>query len=121
MMPAMAAAYASMSPETVPRATSGLNVTQRVGGSIGAAVLAVILNAQISDAVPGGESAAQVAGAAGGLGQYAGPIGDAFGTTFAWSFWLTLAAIPTALILTRRERIDRRARAERETVSQSVG
>jgi EmrB/QacA subfamily drug resistance transporter len=111
MMPAIAAAYAAMRPESVPRATSGLNVTQRVGGSIGAAVLAVILNVEISAAIPGGESAAEVAGATGDLGQYAGPVAGAFEITFWWSFWLSLAAVPTALVLARRERIDRRARA----------
>jgi EmrB/QacA subfamily drug resistance transporter len=111
MMPAIAAAYAAMRPESVPRATSGLNVSQRVGGSIGAAVLAVILNAEISSAVPGGETAAEVAGSAGELGQYADAVAGAFETTFWWSFWLSLAAIPTAVVLTRRERVDRRARA----------
>jgi EmrB/QacA subfamily drug resistance transporter len=111
MMPAIAAAYAAMRPADVPRATSGLNVTQRVGGSIGAALLAVILNAEIAAAVPGGETAAQVAGSTGALGQYAGPVAGAFETTFWWAFGLSLAAVPTALILTRRERVDRRARA----------
>jgi EmrB/QacA subfamily drug resistance transporter len=111
MMPAIAAAYAAMRPEDVPRATSGLNVTQRVGGSIGAAVLAVILNAEIAAVVPGGETAAEVAGSAGELGGYAGAVAGAFETTFWWAFGLSLAAIPTALVLTRRERIDRRARS----------
>lgn len=87
MMPAMAAAYAAMRPETVPRATSGLNVMQRVGGSIGAAVLAVILNAQIAAALPDPDA-----------------VAGAFGTTFWWAFWLTLVAIPAALVLARQER-----------------
>lgn len=73
-MPVMAAAYAAMRPETVPRATSGSNVMQRVGGSIGGAVLAVILNAQL--------------------------------------LWLTLAAIPAAVVLARQERRAREAAQE---------
>jgi hypothetical protein len=63
---------------------------------------------------------AQVAGSSGDLGKYAAPIAGAFGTTFAWSVWLTLAAIPTALVLTRRERVDRRARADLDPVRQSA-
>ena len=47
MMPAMAAAYATLGLSDVPRATSALNVIQRVGGSLGTAVLAVVLQHQI--------------------------------------------------------------------------
>src|SRR6185503_15646037 len=53
MMPAMAAAYATLTRNQVPRATPALNVLQRVGGSIGAALLIVILqNAIIGGAAP---------------------------------------------------------------------
>ena len=48
MMPAMAAAYATLTRDAVPRATSALNVLQRVGGSIGTALLAVVLQHQIT-------------------------------------------------------------------------
>ena len=47
LMPAMAAAYATLKREQVPRATPALNVLQRVGGSIGAALLIVILQNRI--------------------------------------------------------------------------
>lgn len=104
MMPAMAAAFAAMRPETVPRATSGLNVMQRVGGSIGGAVLAVILNSQIAAALSGSATAARGAVPAGDLGPLADAVAAAFGTTFWWAFWLTLAAIPAALVLARQER-----------------
>ena len=50
MMPAMASAYALLDHGQVPRATPMLNVLQRVGGSIGTAVLAVVLQNQIRDA-----------------------------------------------------------------------
>ncbi len=43
MMPSMAAAYKTLRVEQVPRATPMLNVLQRVGGSLGTAVLTVIL------------------------------------------------------------------------------
>src|SRR3954467_145548 len=56
MMPAMAAAYATLRPADVPRATSSLNALQRIGGSIGTALLAVVLQGNVKDelaAVPG--------------------------------------------------------------------
>lgn len=115
LMPAMAAAYAAMRPETVPRATSGLNVMQRVGGSIGAAVLAVILNAQVAAAIPGAEAGASGSLPSGGLGPFAGAVADAFGTTFWWAFWLTLVAVPAAFVLARQERHAR----EREAMQQA--
>ena len=52
MMPAMAAAYATLEHQQVPRATPMLNVVQRVGGSIGTAVLAVVLQRQLVGADP---------------------------------------------------------------------
>ena len=49
MMPAMAAAYATLeSAGEVPRATPMLNVLQRVGGSLGVAVLTVLLQNRIA-------------------------------------------------------------------------
>ena len=42
-VPAMAAAYASLRREELSDATPQMNVLQRVGGSIGTAVLAVVL------------------------------------------------------------------------------
>lgn len=103
MMPALAAAYAAMRPDSVPRATSGLNVVQRVGGSVGGAVLIVILNAQISAVLPGEASAGGTA-PPGGLGPYATAVAGAFSTTFWWAFWLALLTIPAAIILARQER-----------------
>ena len=42
-MPAMTAAFASMRPDQLSDATPQMNVLQRVGGAIGTAVLAVVL------------------------------------------------------------------------------
>jgi EmrB/QacA subfamily drug resistance transporter len=94
MMPAMAAAFAALRPEAVPRATSGLNVIQRVGGSIGAALLATILESRLE-----------------ALGRAATPdaVAGAFGHTFWWATALSLVAIPAALLLAREERAARRA------------
>ena len=65
MMPAMAAAYATLRVGAVPRATSALNVLQRIGGSIGTALLAVVLQGEIKDqlaAAQVGESAPAASG-----------------------------------------------------------
>jgi EmrB/QacA subfamily drug resistance transporter len=106
MMPAMAAAYAVLSGPQVPRATSALNVIQRVGGSLGTALLAVVLQGHIKDAV-----------GAGGQGQQtlqrlpeaarqrvAEPLSEAFGQTFWWAVAMTTLALVPALILAAASR-----------------
>jgi EmrB/QacA subfamily drug resistance transporter len=95
MMPSMAAAYAVLAPAAVPRATSALNVLQRIGGSIGVALLAVVLQHEM-----------RVAGAP---ADAAGPLNTAFGHTFAWAACLTLLAMVPAALLARAERAERRA------------
>src|SRR6185503_18182349 len=83
MMPAMAAVYAVLDHAAVPRATSALNVIQRVGGSIGTALLAVVLQHQLASAH--GPAA----------------VAHGFGHVFWWAIALTaIAAIP-ALVLVR--------------------
>jgi EmrB/QacA subfamily drug resistance transporter len=90
MMPAMSAAYAVLRPEQIADATPQLTVVQRVGGSIGTAVLAVALGSGL-------EGQTTAAGAAG-----------AFATAYWWAFGTTLAAIVPAFILLRAERRARR-------------
>ena len=53
MMPAMAAAYQTLERAAVPRATSMINIIRTVGGSLGTAVLTVVLERQIVANVPG--------------------------------------------------------------------
>jgi EmrB/QacA subfamily drug resistance transporter len=101
MMPAMAAAYATLSRAEVPRATSALNVLQRVGGSMGTALLAVVLQHQI---------ASKLGGAGGGGGtlrrvpenvraRVAEPLAAAFGHTFWWAVGLSAFALVPAIAL----------------------
>jgi MFS family permease len=92
-MPAMTAAFASLERSELSHATPQLNVLQRVGGSIGTAVLAVVLQR----ALVGVHS---VSGAAG-----------AYGTAFWWSAGLTALAIGPCIILVRAERKARREAA----------
>ena len=93
-MPAMAAAFASLERTELAHATPQLNVLQRVGASIGTAVLAVVLQR----ALAGTHS---IDGAAG-----------AYGTAFWWSAGLTALAIVPCIILLRAERAARAARGD---------
>jgi EmrB/QacA subfamily drug resistance transporter len=97
MMPAMAAAYATLdSPGAVPRATPMLNVLQRVGGSLGVAVLTVLLQNGIASNV---------------RGHVADPLGAAFAHAYTWSLAGILLALIPALVLMREERKARRRAA----------
>jgi EmrB/QacA subfamily drug resistance transporter len=109
MMPAMAAAYATLRPADVPRATSALNAIQRVGGSIGTALLAVVLQHEITAQVTG-------AAAGGGIGAVsaaaaAPQIAPAFAHTFWWALGLSLLAIAPAAALAILQETTRRREA----------
>jgi EmrB/QacA subfamily drug resistance transporter len=88
-MPAMAAAFASLERSELPNATPQLNVLQRVGGSIGTALLAVVLQRALI-----------------GVHTLAGAA-DAYGTAFLWSAGLTALAIIPCVVLVRAERAAR--------------
>jgi EmrB/QacA subfamily drug resistance transporter len=104
MMPAMTAAYQGLERAHIARATTAMNIIQRVGGSVGVALLSVVLTHQLSSRLPGdasGLAGAQQARATGGAGVV-DDLAGAFGHTFWWSFALiALAAVP-ALMLPRR-------------------
>ena len=106
-MPAMAAAFASLERSELPHATPQLNVLQRVGGSIGTALLAVVLQR----AMVGAHTLSAAA--------------DAYGTAFLWSAGLSALAIIPCVILMRAERAARRekgaqALADAETMAEAV-
>ncbi len=91
-MPAMAAAFASLQRSELSDATPQLNVLQRVGGSVGTAVLAVVLQR----ALVGAHTTSAAA--------------SAYGTAFWAAAGLTALAIIPSVILLRTERSARRAR-----------
>ena len=73
----MTAAYRHLAAAQVPRATSALQIGQRIGAPLGAAVIAVVLQHQLAVAAPAA----------------------AFGSTFWWSLALTAPALlPVALL-----------------------
>jgi EmrB/QacA subfamily drug resistance transporter len=115
MMPTMAAAYAQLRPAQVPRATAVMNALQRTGGSIGTALLAVVLTHELTSALGG----AGGSGSSSSFGQVspairarvAAPLASAFGSTFWWAVGITALAIVPAAVLAWRERDGRRREA----------
>jgi EmrB/QacA subfamily drug resistance transporter len=98
-MPAMTAAFASLERHELSDATPQLNVLQRTGGSIGTAVLAVVLQRALIGAH--------------GLSAQAG----AYGTAFWWSVGLTAAAIVPCIVLLTTERRARAAMSPRDELT----
>ena len=86
LMPTMASAYALLDHHEVPRATPMLNVLQRIGGAIGVAVLAVILQRQLEAA------------------QSRDDIAAGFGATYWWSMAIVAVALIPALYMWREQR-----------------
>jgi EmrB/QacA subfamily drug resistance transporter len=88
-MPAMAAAFAALKPHELSDATPQMNVLQRLGGSIGTAVLAVVLQRALISA-PHPLTDAGMAGA--------------YSTALWWSLGITALAIVPSIVLLRAER-----------------
>jgi EmrB/QacA subfamily drug resistance transporter len=93
-MPAMAAAFAALDRSELADATPQMNVLQRVGGSIGTAILAVVLQRELV-----------------GVHTLAGAA-SAYGTAFWASTAMIALAIIPCIILTRAEHRVRQASAD---------
>jgi EmrB/QacA subfamily drug resistance transporter len=109
MMPAIAAAYHTLERPQIPRATATINILQRIGGSIGTALLAVILERQITERFPGAANAITTGGSSFTSSvrhQIAGPIATAFGHTFWWAAGTVVVALIPSLFLSRRSASD---------------
>jgi EmrB/QacA subfamily drug resistance transporter len=102
-MPAMTAAFASLEKHELPDASPQLNVVQRTGGSLGTAVLAVVLQRALV-----GAHTAEAAAAA-------------YGTAFWAAAVLTAIAIIPSIVLLRAERAARVAHPQvAETSDEAV-
>jgi len=99
-MPAMTAAFASLERDELSDATPQLNVLQRIGGSLGTAVLAVVLQRALV-----------------GTHTLAG-MAAAYGTAFWASAALAAGAFIPCIILLRAERAARAA--DREEIQQAA-
>jgi EmrB/QacA subfamily drug resistance transporter len=107
MMPSMSAAMSSLQRHQIARATSGLNVVQRVGGSLGTALLAVVLSDQISRVAPASQGGPGTVRALSPTLQakLAPALCQAFGHTFLCSFGIILLAVCAALFLPRNRSV----------------
>ena len=106
MMPAMSAAYATLSSEAVSRATSGLQIVQRVGSTFGSTLFAVVLAQRIAaGGVPAGGAGPQASTEAGA--ETAARLAEAYAGTFWWAVALGVLALIPALALPRRHRAPR--------------
>jgi EmrB/QacA subfamily drug resistance transporter len=105
MTPSYAAAYAALERDAVPRATSMVNVLNRIGGAVGAAVLAVVLAHGIGQLVPGanGESGLRALAALDPAARTAlsGELAGVFSNAYWVLFVITLVTFVPAAFLPR--------------------
>jgi len=101
IVPAMAAAYQTVPREAVAQATSAINVIQRIAGSVGTALLAVILQRSIASNLPGLDGGIGALAQESGRAHAAPVLADAFGKAFWVAFALVAAALVPALLLPR--------------------
>lgn len=99
MMPVFAASYRDLSHDQIPRATTATNILRQVGGSLGVAIFAVVLQTQIAHRLPTAGP-----GVLGATGVAIPPaivdkLAQAFATSFWWSFGTCVIAIIPALLL----------------------
>ncbi len=90
IMPAMTAAFSVLSREQVNDASPQLTVLQRVGGSLGTAIIAVVLQGHIDHA------------------HTQAALASGFGQTYWWVLGVTLLALAPTLLLAQIERRARR-------------
>jgi EmrB/QacA subfamily drug resistance transporter len=98
MMPVFAAAYRGLTHDQVPRASTSTNIIRQVGGSIGVAAFAVVLQRSLASKFPNQKFSF------GNLNVHLSPpvinqIAGAFGTAFWWSFWMCAIAIIPSFFL----------------------
>jgi EmrB/QacA subfamily drug resistance transporter len=87
-IPVMAAAYQGVASQRTADASSATRIIMQIGGSFGTAVLAIILQTQITTHAHGGPAG----------------LAPAFAATFWWSLGLTALAVLPALALPSRRR-----------------
>jgi hypothetical protein len=97
IIPTMTATYHGLRHDQIPRATTTSRILQQIGGSLGTAILAVILATQFSSHTGGGAGVITARGSDGG--KLPGWVADAFGTTFWWPVIFTLLSVPLAFLI----------------------
>ncbi|MFE0173488.1 DHA2 family efflux MFS transporter permease subunit [Streptomyces sp. NPDC059002] len=107
MAPALSSAYATLTKDAVPRASSTLTIVQQIGGSIGSAVLSVVLSSRINANLPAGAGGSGGGGGAGDLPdsvreRVEGPLATAFAETFWTAFGLVALIYLPAFFLPKK-------------------
>jgi hypothetical protein len=95
----------SVPPSAIARTSTAMNIIRQAGASVGTAILSVILASAITSNLPLASARASSSGS-GGLAALqhlpsrahaviAGPLADAFGSTFVWALvMIVIAFIP---------------------------
>jgi EmrB/QacA subfamily drug resistance transporter len=107
--PSMAAAYAKLPRDAIPRATSALHTIKRLGASIGGATIAIVLQRAITADIPQLSDSPLSPLPSATRAQLAPLLGNAFGQAFWVAFALMALALAPALLLARRP-LNRRVR-----------
>lgn len=101
--PAMAAAYQDLPPAAMGQATSAINVVQRVAGALGSALLAVVLQQEMTARLPGFHGGIGQAGALAASSPHAAnSLAQAFAISFAVALAVSVLALVPAVLLPRR-------------------
>jgi EmrB/QacA subfamily drug resistance transporter len=99
MMPMVASGYHELDHAAVPRASTTINISRQVGGSVATALMAVVLQRQIVANVPGVKSGLSLATVAHVPPSITSDLATAFGNTFWWVVGIgLLLLIPTFLL-----------------------
>jgi predicted MFS family arabinose efflux permease len=99
MMPVFAAAYRGLSHEQVPRASTSTNIIRQVGGSIGVALFAVVLQHAITEKFPHNPPNLGSMPVGALPVTIADRLAQAFATSFWWSFAVCAFAVVPAIFL----------------------
>jgi len=98
MMPVFAASYRNLTHADVPKATSATSIVRQIGGSLGVAIFAVVLQTQIAQRFPTTGAELQ-SGLIRPTLHDLQSIAGAFRHSFWWSFGTCVLAIVPALFL----------------------
>ncbi len=101
MMPTFASSYRNLTHEDVPKATSATNILRQVGGSLGVAVFAVVLQTQVTRSLPVTGALIQAGKVRATPGELQ-VIAGAFAHSFWWSFLVSAIVFVPSLLLPNR-------------------
>ena len=118
MMPIVASAYSDLDQAAVPRASTTINISRQVGGSIATALFAVVLQRQIESQVPGAKGGLSLATATHAVPPaLTAQLAHAFANTFWWAVGTAVLLLVPSLFLPHHApvRTAVRTAAERQT------